>query len=177
MSYLYLQHHGIKGQKWGVRRYQNPDGSLTPAGRAKYGSNIQAVKRKHLKRQMKNMMRRNDSSSAKYDYEQSVKAKSSVDQTDIGKKKKAVEQFLAAAQKEAQHLGGPNAKVALGAQDAAYVNKIYSDYNEAVWKKLNTSSFRNTLSSKMLSDMGYEDTAVGREYVNSILNEFLDKRG
>lgn len=28
-----LYHHGIKGQKWGIRRYQNPDGSLTPAGR------------------------------------------------------------------------------------------------------------------------------------------------
>lgn len=28
-----LYHHGIPGQRWGVRRYQNPDGSLTPAGR------------------------------------------------------------------------------------------------------------------------------------------------
>ena len=28
-----LQHHGILGQKWGVRRYQNADGSLTPAGK------------------------------------------------------------------------------------------------------------------------------------------------
>ena len=31
-----LYHHGTKGQKWGVRRYQNPDGSLTVAGRARY---------------------------------------------------------------------------------------------------------------------------------------------
>lgn len=30
----YLAHHGIKGQKWGVRRFQNEDGSLTGAGKA-----------------------------------------------------------------------------------------------------------------------------------------------
>lgn len=28
-----LVHHGIKGQRWGVRRFQNADGSLTPAGK------------------------------------------------------------------------------------------------------------------------------------------------
>ena len=33
----YLAHHGIKGQKWGVRRFQNPDGSYTSAGKERYG--------------------------------------------------------------------------------------------------------------------------------------------
>lgn len=33
----YLEHHGVKGQKHGVRQYQNPDGSLTPEGREHYG--------------------------------------------------------------------------------------------------------------------------------------------
>jgi len=35
---VYLAHHGIKGQKWGVRRYQNPDGSYTNEGKRRYGS-------------------------------------------------------------------------------------------------------------------------------------------
>lgn len=33
----YLMHHGVEGQKWGRRRWQNEDGSLTPAGREHYG--------------------------------------------------------------------------------------------------------------------------------------------
>lgn len=31
-----LAHHGIKGQRWGIRRYQNPDGSYTELGKKKY---------------------------------------------------------------------------------------------------------------------------------------------
>ena len=33
---IYLAHHGIKGQKWGVRRYQNQDGSLSQEGKNRY---------------------------------------------------------------------------------------------------------------------------------------------
>lgn len=37
LEHDYLCHYGIKGMKWGLRRYQNSDGSLTAAGRARYG--------------------------------------------------------------------------------------------------------------------------------------------
>lgn len=32
----YICHHGIKGQRWGIRRYQNEDGSYTAAGKKRY---------------------------------------------------------------------------------------------------------------------------------------------
>lgn len=34
----YISHHGITGQKWGIRRYQYQDGSLTPEGKIRYGN-------------------------------------------------------------------------------------------------------------------------------------------
>lgn len=51
MADKYLSHHGVKGQRWGVRRYQNKDGSLTKEGKkrlAKEASNYykqEAIKR------------------------------------------------------------------------------------------------------------------------------------
>lgn len=52
MSELY--HHGIKGMKWGVRRFQNEDGSLTEAGKIRYRYEQEAgPKKKDLKRAAK----------------------------------------------------------------------------------------------------------------------------
>lgn len=56
-----LKHFGILGMHWGIRRYQNPDGSLTPAGVKRYNKdprfwnkmNFDPKFREHLERQHK----------------------------------------------------------------------------------------------------------------------------
>jgi hypothetical protein len=52
-----LYHHGIKGQKWGIRRYQNPDGSLTAEGRKRYRLDSNGfIKNPMLREEFSNMI-------------------------------------------------------------------------------------------------------------------------
>lgn len=44
-----LQHWGIKGQRWGQRRFQNKDGSLTPAGQKRYNKEMEKLKKETAK--------------------------------------------------------------------------------------------------------------------------------
>lgn len=44
-----LEHHGIIGMKWGVRRYQNDDGTLTNAGKARYRDQVKEKLKEKLK--------------------------------------------------------------------------------------------------------------------------------
>ena len=44
-----IKHFGIPGQKWGIRRYQNSDGSWTPAGRERYSKALNKYDRKIAK--------------------------------------------------------------------------------------------------------------------------------
>lgn len=46
----YLAHYGIKGQKWGVRRFQNEDGSYTVAGKERYGAQISRKEYREIRR-------------------------------------------------------------------------------------------------------------------------------
>lgn len=68
----YLRHYGIPGMKWGVRRYQNTDGSLTSEGKIRYksASNEERITLKNLKAMKKDsarLSRMNDRQRARLD--------------------------------------------------------------------------------------------------------------
>ena len=50
MNDLYLEHHGILGQRWGIRRFQDENGNYTPSGRRRYdvGPAEEATKKSKL---------------------------------------------------------------------------------------------------------------------------------
>jgi len=63
----YLAHHGIKNQKWGQRRFQNYDGSLTSEGRKRYGvgeSNLSKREKKQAEKAAKQRAKANDKKKA-----------------------------------------------------------------------------------------------------------------
>ena len=61
-----LEHHGILGQKWGIRRFQNPDGSLTEEGKNRYHKNSQKLVEMSLSiAQLEDLTRKYDLRNAK----------------------------------------------------------------------------------------------------------------
>lgn len=60
-----IMHYGIKGQKWGVRRYQNEDGSLTPAGERRANKALKQARKAAKKENVPG--RSKDSSGKNYD--------------------------------------------------------------------------------------------------------------
>ncbi len=87
-----LAHYGVKGQKWGVRRYQNKDGSLTSKGQARYDRD----KRENAAKKKENRIDLSEPDPKRWVREDLERSKKTVDATDtLVKEMKKIEQATA----------------------------------------------------------------------------------
>lgn len=131
----YLVHHGIKGQKWGIRRYQNPDGTLTAAGRKRY-YNSDGTMTKYETR-------------ARYEANKLMRGRG-IEKALLAGREKEVAQIKAAAEKKALELAKNNME-AIRNQDtqglteelSAFISKHLSDLTSDI--TINTPSGRRAV--------------------------------
>lgn len=89
----FLEHHGIKGQKWGIRRFQNPDGSLTNAGRKRYGDSSGSEKSSSAQKRSFFGRKKSSSSSSSSEKEDATSKKKSVSEMSDEELRKAIDRL------------------------------------------------------------------------------------
>lgn len=117
----FLAHHGVTGQKWGERRYQNKDGSLTPLGRIHWGIG-------QARTAVSNKLKTRKSFRLETDSEKRKRLKLKAEKKEENKKLK-LQKAEEAKQKKAEAIERKKAKlIAKGDKDAIYKNRdLFSD--------------------------------------------------
>lgn len=117
----FLAHHGVTGQKWGERRYQNKDGSLTPLGRIHWGIG-------QARTAVSNKLKTRKSFRLETDSDKRKRLKLKAEKKEENKKLK-LQKAEEAKQKKAEAIESKKAKlIAKGDKDAIYKNReLFSD--------------------------------------------------
>ena len=155
----HLSHYGISGMKWHRRRFQNPDGSLTPAGRERYLKNAERADTYRQKAADASLK------SAKYAYKRDKIAGRRV-QTDLS---------IGKANRMAANSSRANVRAARYERKAQRLEKANRDLNNPVnWSE---KQYRRYLKKEARRVSKTDDNSSDREKFNKYASDFIDKYG
>ena len=175
-----ISHHGILGQKWGVRRYQNEDGSLTTAGRKRYTIDKDKGPISNIKdyiafrKQAKAEKRENNK--AKYkEYEEEMEQQRAAEAERNAIRKNDISAKIVGSNKRAYGSDLSNEELTKATQRLLVENQYKQAMfkNRVLTKQLNEQD--RTVMSKIASQYGTELTKEAAKYATKVTWSAIEK--
>lgn len=145
-----LYHYGVLGMKWGVRRYQNKDGSLTKAGQKRYNKEMAKVREKN--KALNN----------------SIKTKAKLEKLDSKKKE--------LKEKEKSFKNGKSASDMVKKDETSTKSKKISDMSD---DELRTTLNRMQMEKnamdlqRQISSLNAQNVSTGRKFANTVMKDVV----
>lgn len=173
----YLQHHGTKGMKWGIRRYQNPDGTLTAAGRKRYAKEVAKLKKQQaIVRNMKATKAKTDKLEAKKrEVEEQKRALMGDDEVKEKKPSavsKAVEAHKNRPKKNVKDMSDDELQKAI---DRMKLEQQYKQYFEKEETKKNVSKGQKVVEEILADSAKNIGTQAATYIAGAVVNKTLGK--
>lgn len=171
----YIAHHGIKGQKWGVRRFENPDGTLTAAGRKRYGDAADKIEKYSKKAARRENIAINTNSSLRREFNAAL-ATSARSKADKKASKAEGDYKTFALNKNISRINGSsaetNANIAAGLKKRAdrETGKRSEKLMDAAVKKLSTAENNEIFAKSYKSVAETKGLKKGSKAISEILN-------